>query len=81
MQRGYIKKSKNDLLKAIDDCKSISQLFALVQHEQIELRMQSFSSASNLPLSPPSAPKKEDSLESPLKRLKDAVKQAVINTR
>ena len=34
---GYAKKSKKELIKAIDDCISLSQLFALIQHENIEI--------------------------------------------
>ncbi|MBQ3073709.1 MAG: hypothetical protein IJD19_03400 [Ruminococcus sp.] len=79
LQRGYKKKTKDELIKAIDECKSISQLFALVQHEQIELRMQSMCSASNLPPRTPNIPR--DPSESPLQRLKDAVRECVMNTR
>lgn len=79
LQKGYKKKTKDELIKAIDECKSISQLFALVQHEQIELRMQSMCSASNLPPRTPNIPK--DPTESPLARLKDAVRQCVMNSR
>ena len=32
---GYAKKPKKELIKAIDDCVSLSQLFALIQHENI----------------------------------------------
>ena len=45
---GYKKKSKAQLLKAIDECQSLSQLFALIQHENIVIRMHSQSGASNL---------------------------------
>jgi AraC-like DNA-binding protein len=31
---GYKKKNIRELLKAIDECNSLSQLFALIQHEQ-----------------------------------------------
>ncbi len=78
MTRGYQKKTKEELLSAIDACKSISQLFAIVQHEEIKLQMQSFSSASNLPQHPPTPPNPED-MDSPLNRLKAAVKAAVEN--
>ena len=78
MTRGYKKKTKTELLAAIDACKSISQLFAIVQHEEIRLQMQSFSSASNLPLNPPAPPRPEE-IDSPLNRLKSAVKAAVEN--
>ena len=46
---GYKKKTKSELLKAVDECKSISQLCALVQHEGIKIQMQCLSGASNIP--------------------------------
>ncbi len=46
---GYKKKTKSELLKAVDECKSISQLCALVQHEGITIRMQCLPGASNIP--------------------------------
>ena len=61
---------KVELLAAVDAVESISDLFALVQREAIDIRMHSFSSASNLP------PKMLD-----LDKLKFAVKSAVENTR
>ncbi|MDO5123069.1 MAG: hypothetical protein Q4D44_00200 [Eubacteriales bacterium] len=79
VMRGYKKKTKDELLKAIDDCVSISQIFALVQHEQIELRMQTMCSASNLPPKSPNIPQNPE--DSPLERLKNAVKLAVIHNR
>ena len=36
---GYAKKPKKELIKAIDDCVSLSQLFALIQHENITMQM------------------------------------------
>ena len=41
-----------DLLKAIDDCRSINELFALVRSEGIEIRMRSQSAASNIAYQP-----------------------------
>lgn len=73
----YKKKDVRELLKAIDDCTSLSQLFALIQHEQIEIQMHAQSGASNLTprkLSP------QDIIRSkslPLDRLKAEVKRAV----
>lgn len=46
---GYRRKSLPELLKAIDDCQSISQLCALVQHEHIVIQMKSQQAASNIP--------------------------------
>ena len=45
---GYKKKNIPELLKAIDNCTSLSQLFALIQHEQIEIQMHAQDGASNL---------------------------------
>ena len=45
---GYARKPKKALIKAIDDCVSLSQLFALIQHENITLQMHSQPGASNL---------------------------------
>lgn len=78
--QGYKRKSKTELLKAVDDCVSISQLCALVQHEGIVIQMQSQQSASNLPkkvLSP------QDLIpnKSPLDKLKEKVTAAVNATR
>ncbi len=72
---GYQKKSTGDLLKAIDDCVSISQLCALVQHENIVIQMKSsHNAASNIPFSP--LPQGPDI--SPLDKLKAQVKEAVL---
>ena len=43
------KKTKAELLKAVDNCTSIDQLFALVQHEEINMRMHTLPGASNIP--------------------------------
>ena len=70
---GYRKKKIPELLRAIDDCTSLSQLFALIQHEQIEIQMRAQSGASNL------TPKKleprlqVDTGESPFERFKAEV--------
>ena len=45
---GYKRKSKEALLKAIDECTSLSQLFALIQHEQIEIQMHAQDGASGV---------------------------------
>lgn len=69
---------KAELLAAVDRVESISDLFALVQKEHIDIRMHSFSSASNLP---PKMLDLTDTQVSPLEKLKIAVKSAVENTR
>lgn len=71
---GYRRKDIRELLRAIDDCTSLSQLFALIQHEQIKIQMHAQEGASNLQprqLSP------EEMRELPLDRLKMEVKKAV----
>ena len=75
--RGYRKKSKAELLKAIDGCTSLSQLFALIQLEGIVIQMHSQSGASNLTpktLGPGEIISKKDT---PFERLKAEVRKAV----
>lgn len=74
---GYRKKSKVELLKAIDGCTSLSQLFALIQLEGIVIQMHSQSGASNLTpktLGPGEIISKKDT---PFERLKAEVRKAV----
>lgn len=74
---GYSRKTKEQLLKEINECKSLSQLFALIQHEGIVIQMHSQSGASNLTpkkLDPKEIIKKKDT---PLDRLKAQVRKAV----
>ncbi len=71
-------KSKEDLLREIDSCSTIAQIFSLVKNENIDMRMQTLCSASNIP------PKlleydSSASLEDPLIRLKKVVRLAVEN--
>lgn len=75
--RGYRKKTKAELLKAIDGCTSLSQLFALIQLEGIVIQMHSQSGASNLTpktLGPGEIISKKDT---PFERLKAEVRKAV----
>ncbi len=75
--RGYRKKSKAELLKAIDGCTSLSQLFALIQLEGIVIQMHSQSGASNLTpktLGPGEIISKKDT---PFERLRAEVRKAV----
>ena len=69
---------KSELMAAVDSVESISELFALVQREAIDIRMHSFASASNLP---PKMFDLSDTEISPLEKLKFAVKSAIENTR
>ncbi|MCD8025842.1 MAG: hypothetical protein LUF33_02635 [Clostridiales bacterium] len=78
--RGYSKKSKKSLLKAVDEAKSLSQLFALIQHEHIVIQMHSQSGASNIKpkkLGPNEIIAKKDT---PLERLKAQIKKAIEET-
>lgn len=70
--------NKSELLHAVDMVESIAELFALVQRETIDIRMHSFTSASNIP---PKMLDLTDTQVSPLDKLKFAVKSAIENTR
>ena len=72
---GYRKKKIPELLKEIDECSSLSQLFALIQHEQIEIFMHAQSGASNL--QPRKLTSKEiiENNDLPLDRLKAEVRR------
>lgn len=79
--KGYSKKSKTELLKAIDGCTSLSQLFALIQLEGIVIQMHSQSGASNLrpkTLGPGEIINKKDT---PFERLKAEVRKSVAESR
>lgn len=76
--RGCTGKSKEALLKEIENCTTIAELFILVKTENIDMRMQTLTGASNIP------PKlleydSSASIEDPLIRLKKVVKLAVEN--
>ena len=73
---GYKKKTKSELLKAIEECKSISQLCALVQHEGITIQMQCLPGASNIPKK--NLPIGELAVKSSLDNLKERVKMEVL---
>ncbi|MDR0914514.1 MAG: hypothetical protein LBM65_05060 [Oscillospiraceae bacterium] len=79
LPEGYRKKSREEILGEIDNCKSISQIFALVQHENINMRMHTLPGASNIP------PKRLEITEfapnqTYLDKLKAAVRLTVENT-
>ncbi|MCQ2513729.1 MAG: hypothetical protein MJ089_01375 [Ruminococcus sp.] len=76
---GYNKKSQAQLLKAIDECRSLSQLFALIQHENISLQMHSQSGASNLTPKKLSSKEIIDKKDTPFDRLRAEVRRAVEN--
>ena len=74
---GYKKKNIPELLKAIDNCTSLSQLFALIQHEQIEIQMHAQDGASNLTPRKLTAKDIIGNRDFPLDRLKNEVRRAV----
>ena len=74
--QGCQKMPLGDLLKAIDDCRSINELFALVRHEGVDIRMKSQSSASNIAYKP--LPNNPGVL--PLDMLKKNVREAAIES-
>ncbi len=74
---GYRKKTKEELLKEIDACRSLSQLFALIQHEGIVIQMHSQSGASNITVKKLKPKEIIDNKETPFDRLKFTVKKAV----
>lgn len=74
---GYRKKTKKQLLKEIDECKSLSQLFALIQHEHIVILMHTQSGASNLTPKKLGAKEIIDKKDTPFERLKAEVRKAV----
>lgn len=75
---GYARKPKKALIKAIDDCVSLSQLFALIQHENITLQMHSQPGASNLVPKTLSPKEIIDKKDTPLERLKAEVKKSIL---
>ena len=71
-------RDKARLISRIDSCQTIAELFALVKEENIDMRMQTLCSASNIP--PRMLTYTPDSAESPLSRLKAVVKLALDNS-
>lgn len=76
---GYKKKTKAELMKAVDQCVSISQLCALVQHEGIVIQMQCLPGASNIPTK--KLPTGQLVVKSPLDTLKERVINAINSKR
>ena len=78
--RGYQHKPKQELLDAIDSCTTLSQLFALIQHEDIEIQMHAQSNASGgfprklVKLTAKDIISKKDT---PFERLKEEVRKSV----
>lgn len=65
--------SKNHLLHNVDSCKSINELFTLIQKYNIVIRMQTLPGASNIPMKKNTPTPTVTYLE----RLKRVVMQAV----
>ena len=63
------------LLKKLEECSSISELFEFVRNEKIDIRMQTLCSASNIP--PKIFNHDPDNLEPAFDRLKKLVKLAI----
>ena len=74
--QGRQKMPLGNLLRAIDNCQSINELFALVRREGIVIQMRSQSAASNIDYKP--LPKNPGIL--PLDTLKKQVREAVIES-
>ncbi len=64
------------LLRKLELCGTIAELFELVRSEKIDIRMQTLCSASNIP--PKMFNHDPESLEPPFERLKKLVKIAII---
>lgn len=75
---GYKRKSKEELINEIDKCTSLSQLFALIQHEGIVLQMHSQSGASNLKPKALDRSEVTDKKDNSFERFKAEVRKAVI---
>ena len=71
--------SKKDLLKRIDSCETIAELFEIVRTENIDMRMQTLCSASNIP--PKMLTYDPSCTESPLDRLRTVVRLAAENNK
>jgi hypothetical protein len=69
--------SKAQLVKAIEETKTLSQLFALIQKEHIQIPMHAQSGASNLKPQKLAPPKPVTETDNPFARLKAEVIRAV----
>ncbi len=72
-------KTKAELLKAVDTCTSIADIFELVRAQNIDMRMQTLRGASCIP--PKMLTFDDTSEESPIDRLKAVVKLTIESTR
>lgn len=77
---GYRSKEKARLLQAIDECTSLSQLFALIQLEKIVIQMHAQSGASNLAPRKLSYKEITEMKDTPFDRLKAEVRRSVLES-
>ena len=69
------------LKKSLSKPLSLSQLFALIQHENITMQMHSQPGASNLAPKVLSAQEIIDKKDTPLERLKTEIKKSVLKSK
>ena len=69
-------KSKELLLKDVDECRTLADVYTLVRDRNIDVRMRSLTSASNIPRIPLDT-KTATSPEQYLENIKNAVKDAI----
>ena len=75
---GYRHKTTEELVKAIDECTSLSQLFALIQHEHITIQMLTRPGASNLAPKILSPKEITGNRDTPFERLRKQVRESVL---
>lgn len=69
-------KNTQSLLKEVDECKTLADVYTLVRDRNIDVRMRSLTSASNIPRIPLDT-KTVTSPEQYLENIKNAVKDAI----
>ncbi len=65
-----------DLLKAVDNCQTIEQVFAFVKHTGLVIQMKSQQSASSLPRPTPVPMPQQSPLDSLKRQVKEAIYEA-----
>lgn len=75
---GYRHKTTEQLVEAIDECTSLSQLFALIQHENITIQMLTRPGASNLVPKVLSPKEITSNRDTPFERLRKQVRESVL---
>lgn len=69
-------KNTQSLLKEVDECRTLADVYTLVRDRNIDVRMRSLTSASNIPRIPLDT-KTVTSPEQYLENIKNAVKDAI----